>query len=555
MEDPSGTLFYGDNLDVLRGHFPDDSVDLIYLDPPFNSDATYNVLFKDETGLAPTSQIEAFDDYWHWGPESERAVQGLLGPNSLAPAAGSLLNALISAFGRNQLTAYLAMMGIRLAELKRVLRPEGSIYIHCDPTASHGLKLLMDAVFGAAAFKNELIWKRTSAHSGGRQYGRVHDVIFYYALGDPSRWHQQYQPLDEDYVRRHYTGEDERGRYRRSDLTADGVRSGDSGRPWRRFDPTSTGRHWAVPTRDRIPSWVVLPDDYEARSTQERLDLLDTAGMIAWPEREGGRPRWKGYLSESQGREVDDLILDIPPIAANSDERLGWDTQKPQALLERLIASSSAADDLILDPFCGCGTAIDAAQRLGRRWTGIDITHLAIGLIEERLRRIDVRPNRVVGVPRDLESAADLAEQRSRLQFESWAVSCIPGFQPNARQVHDRGIDGRMVFERTPETAQRSMDYGLAVAQVKSGRAGAPDIQQFKGAMVEHQADIGIFVVMRRENRTRPMVRDAAAEGNVTIGRTEYPRLQVWSIEEYFEGLLPRLPEPLSLRRRRFSSL
>jgi adenine specific DNA methylase Mod len=304
----TNTLYYGDNLHVLREHIAAGSVDLIYLDPPFNSNANYNVLFKGPEGQDSDAQIEAFEDTWHWNDSAEAAFDEVMksGNNS----AFELLRAMRRFLGENDMMAYLAMMAIRLIELHRVLKPTGSLYLHCDPTASHYLKLLLDSVFGATSFRNEIIWKRTSSSNNPRRWGPVHDIIFFYSKSDQNIWNKVTVAHSQAYLDSKYRHSDDRGTYRLSDLTAAGVRSGDSGKPWRGFDPTSTGRHWGVPA-------AIVASLSESRNltSQEKLDLLDEHDFIYWTPGRGGKPGFpqlKRYLTD--GQPIQDVIDDIPPI-------------------------------------------------------------------------------------------------------------------------------------------------------------------------------------------------------------------------------------------------
>ncbi|MCS7137593.1 MAG: site-specific DNA-methyltransferase, partial [Candidatus Caldarchaeum sp.] len=347
-------LYYGDNLEVLRKHFGDECVDLIYLDPPFNSNRDYNLLFKEQSGEPAQAQIKAFTDTWQW---SERAYVAFC-ETCPKPRLVSLVQGFVETLGRNDLTAYLVMMAPRLVELHRVLKPTGSLYLHCDPTASHYLKVMLDVIFGARNFRNEIVWKRTSAHSGAKRWGDVHDTILFYTKSDYYTWNQVYQQHEERHIQSKYTFIDERGRFMPADLTGAGVTHGDSGKPWRGYDPTSIGRHWAVPKR--VVEELVGKQQAAKLTVQEKLDLLDANGYIYWPSHGKGFPRFKRYLTE--GTPIQDIITDIPPINSQAKERLGYPTQKPLALLERIIQASSHEGDLVLDPFCGCGTAVVAAH-------------------------------------------------------------------------------------------------------------------------------------------------------------------------------------------------
>jgi adenine specific DNA methylase Mod len=324
--------------------------------------------------------------------------------------------------------AYLTMMANRLLQLHRVLKPTGSLYLHCDPTASHYLKIVLDNIFGAVNFQNEVIWKRTSAHSSAKRFGPVHDTILFYSKGEAFTWNELFGAYDERYLSEFYTHKDADGRtWRRSDLTGAGTRNGETGLVWRGLDVTAKGRHCAYP-----PSV---------------LEEMDAAGKIHWPKKEGGMPMLKRYLDEQPGVPLQDVWTDISPMHNLSEERLGYPTQKPQALLERIISASSNEGDVVLDPFCGCGTAVHAAEKLKRNWIGIDITHLAITLIEKRLR--DAFPGikfDVHGTPKDIEGAQDLAD-RDKYQFQWWACSLVNA-QPyqGKKKGADSGIDGLIFF-------------------------------------------------------------------------------------------------------------
>ena len=362
MTASTNKLYFGDNLDILRENVADESVDLIYLDPPFNSNATYNVLFRERSGEDSAAQITAFEDTWRWSMESEYAYQDVItdGPEKL----GDLLQSMRGFLGQNDMMAYLTMMAQRMAELHRVLKPTGSIYLHCDPTASHYLKLVMDAVFDQRNFRNEIIWRRTTSHSDAKGLGRVHDTILLYNKSTEFTWNEIFHELDPDYVKNYYRYTDPDGR-----VFMSGDLSGAGTGPTRDFGdrgliPPPSGRHW-------------MYDD----SGIQRLLQED---RIYWTR--NGVPRLKVYLDENPGYSAQDVWTDIQPLRSWHKERLGYDTQKPENLLERIIRSSSNEGDVVLDPFCGCGTAVAVAERLKRRWIGIDITHLAISLMKSRLR-------------------------------------------------------------------------------------------------------------------------------------------------------------------------
>ncbi|HYT76294.1 MAG TPA: site-specific DNA-methyltransferase [Vicinamibacterales bacterium] len=339
-------LYYGDNLDVLRRHVEDESVDLVYLDPPFNSNANYNVLFAERDGTQAASQIKAFEDTWKWDDEAARAFESVVETGGKTSQA---MQAFRTFLGESDMMAYLAMMAPRLIELRRVLKTTGSLYLHCDPTASHYLKMLLDAVFGPQQFRNELIWKRTSAHSSAKRFAPVHDVLLFYAKSDAHTWNPAYQPLPQETIDAWYNNvEPETGRgFNRADMTAPGIRSGDSGAAWRGVDPTAKGRHWAIPG--------FVGELVKGLDTLSALDALDGAARLFWPKREGGIPMLKRYVEEARGVPALDVITDISPLNNVAAERLGYPTQKPEALLERIIKASSNEGDTVLDPFLAAG--------------------------------------------------------------------------------------------------------------------------------------------------------------------------------------------------------
>ncbi len=543
-------LYFGDNLDILREHIADASVDLIYLDPPFNSNANYNVLFQEKSGQQSTAQITAFEDTWHWSLESESSYRDVIASGS--GKLSDLLQAMRSFLGDSDMMAYLTMMAQRMVELHRVLKDTGSIYLHCDPTASHYLKLLMDAVFGPENFRNEIIWKRTSAHNSATRYGPNHDTIFFYSKSRRYIWNRAFQSYDESYIRRFYRHKDEKGLYRLSDLTGAGVRFGDSGEPWRGVNPTDVGRHWAVPKATLVE---YSNENLDNLTSQQKLDLLDELGLIYWPPN-GRVPQRKRYLNESNSEmPVQSTWTDIQPIGAQARERLGYPTQKPEALLERIINASSNEGDVVLDPFCGCGTAIAAAERLNRRWIGIDITHIAITLIRHRLQdtfKDELKPYEVLGQPQDVASAQALAtdsENSGRYQFEWWALGLVDARPAQARKKGaDSGIDGYInFFDDNSGKARR------IVAQVKSGHVNRGQIATLKGDMEREKAEIGLFITL--QPATRPMETEAAAAGFYTpehYPNTHYPRIQILTIEELLAGKraeYPRLAPEATFRQ------
>jgi DNA modification methylase len=522
---PDNLLYYGDNLDVLRRHLKDEIVDLVYLDPPFNSNANYNVLFAEQNGLQAAAQIKAFNDTWKWDEAAAKAYQETVENGGRV---SQTLQAFRMVLGDSNMLAYQAMMAPRLVELRRVMKATGSIYLHCDPTASHYLKLLMDAVFGPDRFRSEIIWKRTSAHSGSRRWGPVHDVILFYTKSNDFIWNTVFQDYSEDYLESFYRYSDENGRFRVGDLTGAGTRTGESGQDWRGINPTDVGRHWAVPNK-------ILTELFESEWThwtvQEKLNALDKAGLIYWPAK-GRVPGFKRYYNEKAGVSIADVITDINPLSAQSAEKLGYPTQKPEALLERIILSSSDEGGLVLDPFCGCGTAIAVSQRLRRGWIGIDITHLAITLIKHRLRDSfgDHVSYKVIGEPVSMPDAETLAQQ-DPYQFQWWALGLIGARPSEQKKGADRGVDGRLYFHDDVDNKTKQV-----ILSVKAGHVSAPHVRDLRGVLDREKAEIGALITMQEP--TAPMRSEAAGAGfyNSPVWGKSYPRIQILTIADLLAG-------------------
>jgi DNA modification methylase len=434
------------------------------------------------------------------------------------------------------------MMAIRLLELHRVLKGTGSLYLHCDPVASHYLKLVLDAVFGVENFGSEIIWRRTSSHSSAKRWGPVHDVIFYYRRSTSFVWNEVFEEYDEKYLDQFYRHADEKGRFRLGDLTGAGTRTGPSGQPWRGVDPTLASRHWAVPTA--VISRMGLNGDFDRLPVQEKLDRLDGYGLIYWPPK-GSVPQFKRYLEKDRGARIQDVVGDIKALSSQAKERLGYPTQKPLALLERIILASSNPGDVILDPFCGCGTAVDAAEKLGRQWVGIDITHLSIDLIERRIkdRYPELRAKggfKVLGVPLDFESAEKLAKERPD-QFEKWAVTRIHGARTFKLRGADGGIDGILEFKTDNKT------YKRVIISVKGGKnIGVGMIRDLKGVM-ERESDCELGVFLSLHEPTQPMKTEAANSGFFDWKGKKYPRLQIFTVKDFFEGKVANLPSTIDV--------
>ena len=526
MPDWKNKLYFGDNLDILREHVPDESVDLIYLDPPFNSNATYNVLFREASGEGSAAQIQAFGDTWHWSIESEYAYRDVVtnGPKKLA----DLLQAMRSFLGQNDMMAYLTMMAQRMSELRRVLKPTGSIYLHCDPTASHYLKSLMDAVFGAPNFINEITWKRYAVHSlAGTGFNNVADIILFYTVDrERATFNTVYGVAEEEELLKRFPHvEPETGRRFQHVALEQSSNSSSAGQP-------------------RVIGGREVTSALGWRWSQETFDqrIAQNPHIIYWTG--SGRPRYKLYADEYEGAPLGNIWTDVPYLSAGDAERLGYPTQKPEALLERIIRASSNEGDVVLDPFCGCGTAVAVAERLGRRWVGIDITHLAISLMKYRLRDTfgDELTYDVVGAPQDVASARALAEESAhggRYQFEYWALGLV-----DARPAHDRrkgadaGVDGYVNFFDDESGKAKTV-----LVQVKSGHVQRNVIATLKGDMEREKAEMGLLVTL--EAPTAPMEREAAAAGFYVpehFPDRQFPRVQIATIEELLGGRGPDLP-------------
>lgn len=525
-------LYYGDNLEVLRREIPDECVDLVYLDPPFNSNRSYNVLFENKSGADAQAQIQAFDDSWVWSQESESQYHDLIS-GSAPPRVADAVEAMRNLIGENDVLAYLVMMTPRLVELHRVLKPTGSLYLHCDPTASHYLKIVLDSVFGPTSFRNEVIWKRTGSHGSAKRYGPLHDVLLFYSKTERYTWNQVYGPYEDQYIEEKFKKTDEEGRHFQDiTLTGPETRSGESGEEWGGYDPTSRGRHWAIP--GFLAEEGIIPEN---AATHEKLDALDEAGRIYWTRT--GTPRLKWYVDDGKGMPLADVWTDIPPINAQAAERLGYPTQKPEALMERIVRASSDEGDVVLDPFCGCGTTVAVAERLDRQWIGIDITYIAVDLITKRLRDTygeDVEGTfEVRGIPRDLAGARALF-QRSPFDFERWAVSLVDG-QPNLKQVGDRGVDGVIRFPLDGNRTEK------ALVSVKGGKAPGPTaVRDLIGTVDSQGAALGLLVML--DEPTRGMKEAARKSGTYTWpwNGQQYPKVQIVTVEELLDDERPDMP-------------
>jgi site-specific DNA-methyltransferase (adenine-specific) len=509
-------LLFGDNLKWLRDPkiFPDASVDLVYLDPPFNSNADYNVLFREASGEASQAQFHAFTDTWNWADAAQTYAEFVdQCPNT---AVVEMVEALHSFLNNSPMMAYLAMMAPRLVELHRVLKPTGSLYLHCDPTASHYLRIISDGIFGVENFRNEIIWKRTIAKGlVSKRLPRNHDIILSYQMSSESTWREDevFQPYDEDNLDEKtlskYCHRDADGRIYR----LDSLINPNPNRPNLTYEFLGITRVW--------------------RWTRERMQRSYEAGLVV-QTKPGTVPQGKRYLDEQRGRPLDDVWTDIFPLNSQAAERLGYPTQKPQALLERIISASSNKGDIVLDPFCGCGTATHAAEKLGRQWIGIDITYLAINLIKRRLK--DAFGNDVKfeekGQPTDFGSAKRLAEL-DKWQFQQWALSLInarPRTEGDGRGA-DRGVDGMLYFYESKDKREKIL------VQVKGGGVKRSDVTTLLGDVNNQKFVAGILVTL--EPPTKPM-REEASDAGRYISKLwhdkDYPKIQILTIEGLLSG-------------------
>jgi len=451
-------LFFGDNLEIMREHINDESVDLIYLDPPFNSKATYNVLFKEKNGSESAAQIHAFEDTWHWDQTSEATYHEIVTecPKKLS----DLIQALRSFLGSNDMMAYLTMMAIRLNEMHRILKATGTIYLHCDPTASHYLKLVMDAIFGHKNFRNEIAWCYRGAGYPKKDFGKRHDIILRYSKSN-------------NYI----------------------------------FNLDAVREEYAEATKERFKHYIGNIRNGKDFGTQKLHPL---------------------------GRQPDDW-WQIQPIAPSARARLGYPTQKPEALLDKIIKGSSNENDVVFDPFCGCGTTISVAEHLHRKWIGIDVTHLAITLIKHRLADTfgpELSEYDVMGEPKDLSGAKALKDQ-DRYQFEWWALGLVHARPAkDKKKGADTGIDGYIYFFDDNSKKPKKI-----IVQVKSGHVTVSQIRDLKGVLKRERAVIGAFLTL--DQPTKPMITEACSAGfyePANFPGRKFPRIQILTIEELLQG-------------------
>ena len=513
-------LFYGDNLVVMQKQIDDETVDLCYIDPPFHSRRTYHRVYND--GKDEIGQTQAFVDTWVWGQSAEIQRELLRSDQQDSRRLADTIDGLEKILGKGGMLAYLVNMAIRFAEIWRVLKPTGGFYLHCDSTASHYLKMILDAVFcdRGGKFNNEIIWRRHYSHNDGKKLGCIHDTIFYYTKSRNYTYHRQFIEYDAAYIAKHYHLTDENGRPFRS-VSMNGAGQGEARYFGEKRLAPPTGRHWI---------WA-----------QDRINKALEEGIIYFTP--NGVPRYKQYLDAMRGVTVQDTWTDFYGLSSHDKERLGYATQKPLALLERIIKLSSNEGDLVLDAFCGCGTTLDAAYSLGRRWIGIDVTYNAISLILKRLKARfgnDVMQQiQLTGIPRDLEAASALAhkqDDRLRKEFEKWVILTYTDNHAkiNDMKGSDRGMDGIA-----------SVPAGKVVLSVKSGNVSVTDVRDLRGVMAREVAAAGVLLTLKVPSQ--PMRKEAAKWGSIAdpTGSHEpnkVQKLQIVTIQELLDGARMNLP-------------
>ena len=533
-------LYYGDCLTIMANEMKSNSVDLIYLDPPFNSNRNYNAIYKDETGRPLPEQMDAFCDIWTLDEETNRALRDVpefMLREGFDHNVVQFWQIWMDALRRTneKLLAYLSYMTERLLQMRIILKPKGSIYLHCDPTASHYIKVIMDSIFGDKNFRAEIIWKRHNAHND-KLYGTIHDTIFYYSFGEKSIPKEVLIPLTDDRIE-DYDGCDEHGKYESRDLKGSGSSKGESGQPWRDVDPGH--RHWAPPrvgSPGRYAEYIVenfIPNYGEIVGVHARLDALNKAGLIIWPEK-GKVPRLKHYLTPDAGMPPQSIWDDIGKASGDEDE--GYDTQKPVALLDRIIKASSKKGETVFDPFCGCGTTLEASQNLERKWIGIDIAIHAIKRVsavrlKHRCGLVEGKDYEITGVPLTAEGAKDLWA-RDPYHFQTWAIEEVDGFVKAGRGA-DGGVDGRLYFYDSQDDLLKAM-----VIQVKGGEKVNPESLRAVVGTLSEDLPLGGFITRKTlgTRQKQNFLKTCREQGTVEINGVSYPRLQILSVEEILNG-------------------
>ena len=488
------------------------------MDPPFNSQARYNVLFRSSKNEVASAQAEAFRDTWSWTEEAERSYEEII--NRLGTGTGRIIEALRSALGESDMMAYLVMMAVRLHELKRVLKKTGTLYLHCDPTASHYLKIVLDALFGMDNFRNEISWRRSNPKSHAeRNFANCRDILLRYTRSGECTFNRIFGDHDPAYISKAYRHEDDGGSYRLLPLL-----NPNDDRPNLTYEFLGVKRVW--------------------RWTRERMEKAYDSGLVVQLS-PGAVPQYKKYLKDSKGRTITNDWDDIPAIGPA--EEIGYPTQKPLALLKRIIMASSNEGDVILDPFCGCGTTVEAAERLDRKWIGIDVAFHAIRVIQGRLKTVGTcAPYTVLGIPADYEQACELAT-RDPYQFQWWSNYLVGvHFLNEIKKGADRGVDGEIRFKNGPGP------WGRIVTSVKGGKVTPAMVRELRGVVERDEAHMGLFLCLRRP--TDEMTKEAIKARYASTAHGPMPRLQIVSIEGWFAGERPTLPPIGHLDRDLFAS-
>ncbi|MCY4504928.1 MAG: DNA methyltransferase [Hyphomicrobiales bacterium] len=534
----------------------DESIDLIYLDPPFNSNADYNRIFKSG------AQIRAYTDIWQWGEAALRDYDRALACSSLLARTVQALEGMLR---ETPMFAYLCHLAPRLHEMHRLLKRTGSMYLHCDDTSGHYIKLLLDAVFRPENYKNHITWQRAIAHNDAKRYGRIADFIFFYTKSNDYTWNGSGREKTLAEIKKAYplseksdqSDKSEEYRYRWENLTGplhNTTRESPSAQKWKTYDVFKMGRCWSVPRTGAYADYIAknfIPHYHGIESIHARLDALDEAGLIHHPK-SGKWPKLKRYAAADTGLRPQSIILKptgFHSFNVRGDEYLNFKTQKPEGLIRQFVKASSNPGDIVLDPYCGCGTTIHVCRDPNgnkndkgeeRQFIGIDITHIAISVIEERFKERLGEPISVRGSPEDLEGAQNLFE-RNPFQFEAWAVSRLEGFLPNEAQTGDKGVDGEAYA-----VGEKKGERLLVLAQVKGGKTITPDMARaFIGTIRNRKATLGVFIIMRNALISKG-VKAELAKATVNISGERYPQAQIFSIEDYFDGKRPNLPKLVS---------
>lgn len=533
-------------------------VDLIYLDPPFNSHRTYSMIFN-HGGV--TAQQKAYHDMWDFTDSTRQLVldfRNELDGWELPPAFKVFMRAWLQILeggtaDDRKLLNYLMYMTQRLVRLRDILKPTGAIYFHCDPTASHYIKIIMDGVFERRNFRNEITWHRTRAKGlNPKRYVRNCDRILYYTRSDERTWNQQWEAFEPEYG--DDWNEDDYGKWETADLTGGKAGGPAAYEPFKGVLP-ATGRAWAPPVRDKFPIVLreQLPDNYETLDQLEKCKALDSAGLIYWPNKPGGKPRYKKYLSTLKGRYASDLFGDIPPIGAHAKERRGYATQKPLALLERIVLASSNPGDVVLDPFGGCGTTVEAAEKHGRKWIGVDISGDAVDEIVDRMAEIDVYRDTHYTVH---EGSPDTMAEYTRLnpfEKQEWLVRRVGGL-PNPKKSGDRGIDGDMMFHLGADSDGNDR-WGRLIFSVKTGKQRSPaHVRELAGTMKAEKAQMGVLIV---DADPTPGMENAARKAGrfsyqpiVDMPPKSYDRIQIVTSYEIIDGAKVDCPPSMQAVKR-----